>query len=253
MSTEIGLRELLAIFKKGRLFILAVTLAALLLGVGYAYFIYTPVYQASTLVDLLPYWTGPGYNESTIFADKARTKTFLKQCLIRAEEENIPAGALTALSFTEVKNTSLIEVRASHQDSRLAAAASRLAGEELLMLARRQRLESLDRQIKTIETSLQRLDQEIDPGDDSSAQGEQLQQLLENRGLLLYELSLAWGQREELTENPVSASPPWLSEGKTSSPRVTTSRLAFIATALILGLLISSFLVFLRGYWYAHA
>ena len=110
------------------------------------------------------------------------------------------------------------------------------------MLARRQRLESLDRQIKTIETSLQRLGSGDNPGDDSSAQGEQLQQLLENRGLLLYELSLAWG-RGGLTENPVSASPPWLSEANLF-PRVTTSELAFIATALILGLLISSFLVF---------
>lgn len=259
MYTEISLRELLSVLIKGRRFITAVTLAALVLGAVYACLIYTPTYQASTLVDLFPYWTGPGHNESTVFAGKGHTQTFLKQCLSRAGRENIPAEALAALDFVEVKNTTLVEVRASYLDPDLAARASRLAGEELLALAHQQKIESLDRQIKVAQASLQRLDQEIEayrsvnsppPVTADPAREEPYLRLLEARSTLLYELSIACGQQEQLTGNPAPTSAPWVSEGEIASPRVAVYRLVFIAAAFILGLLVSCFAVFLKFYWY---
>ncbi|HHX87666.1 MAG TPA: hypothetical protein GX693_05745 [Firmicutes bacterium] len=258
MDTEIDLRELLAILNKGRRFIAAITLAALALGAVYALVIYTPTHQASTLVDLSPYWSGPGYQESTVFAGKGHTQSFLEQCLSRARRENIPEEALMELNFIEVKNTALVEVRASYSDPDLASMASRLAGEELLALACHQKIEALDRQIKVAQASLQRLDQEIEayrleygplPADPDRE--EPYFRLLEARSTLLYELSIAAGQWEQLTSNPVPGSAPWISEGEIASPRVAVYRLVFIAAAFILGLLASCFAVFLKYYWHA--
>ncbi len=258
MDTEIDLRELLTVLSRGRRFIAAVTLAALVLGMIYAFVIYTPTYQASTLVDLSPY-LGPGHQESTVFAGKGHTQTFLQQCLSRARQEDIPEEALMELDFIEVKNTALVEVRASYSDPDLAARASRLAGEELLALACRQKIESLDRQLKVAQASLQRLDLEIEayrsenslpsvPAD--PIREEPYFRLLEARSNLLYELSTASGQREMLLSNPVPSSAPWISEGEIASPKVAVYRLVFIAAAFILGLLVSCFAVFLKNYWY---
>ncbi len=259
MYTEIGLRDLLSALIRGRRFIAVITLAAVVLGVAYACLIYTPTYQASTLVDLLPYWVGPGHNDSAIFAGKGQTQTFLRQCLSRAEKENIPAEALSGLSFIEVKNTTLVEVRASYHDRDLASRASRLAGEELLVLAHQQTMDSLELEIREARLSLQQLDLEIEsyrlenslpPGAINSGAEEPYLRLLEARSDLLYELSTAAGQRERLAGNPAPTSAPWISEGNIASPRVAVYRMVFVVAALILGLLVSCFMVFLRYYWY---
>ena len=258
MEKEIHLRELVDILLKGRRFILAFTVAAATLGALFGFFIYTPVYQAGSFVDVMPYRVAPFQFDSMNFAGKGQTQTFLEKCLIRGEQEGLPATAFDGIQLLEVRNSTLVEIRVSHQDFAVAERAARIAGEELLNMAHRQRLEELQRQEEATRKALRIMDEEIAAfkaayGEQPLVEGQEepYLRLLEARGKLIYDLGIVAGQHEEMRENPVPHASPWLHDGIVALPRVAAYRLVFIAAALLLGLIISAFLVFVKHFWSA--
>ena len=260
MENEISLRELVNLFIKGWRFILVFTLAAALLGAGYAFMFYIPTYQATCVVDVLPYRVSPYTFDTANFAGKGDTQTFLQHCTRRGEEEGLPGEAFSRMNVHEIRNSTLVEIQTSYTDLETASRAADLAGEELLLLARRQREEELERAVVAGQEALHYADAEIaayrqaNPGGAAGAAAtveEPYLKLLEARGDLLFELSQFAGQQEQIRRSTPVGDVPWLFSGRSAAPRVLMNRLVYIVAALILGLMLSSFLVFLRHFWIA--
>lgn len=259
MEKEISVRELIDIFRQGWRVILVLTLVMALLGAGYAFAIYVPTYQASCVVDVLPYRVSPYTFETANFAGKGDTRTFGEWCLQRGEQEGLPAEVFDRLHVQEIRNSTLVELQVTYTDPDTASRAANLAGQELLRLVHRQREEELERGVVAAQEALRHADTEINayreanPGLAGGATGgtaeEPYLRLLEARGDLLFELSQFAGQLEQIRNSDCIDTAPWLFSGKLSEPRVMMNRLVYIVAALILGLLLSSFLVFFKYFW----
>ncbi len=255
VENEISLRELVNLFVKGWRFIAALTLGTAFLGAAYAFMIYTPTYQATCVVDVLPYRVSPYTFETANFAGKGDTQTFLQSCVRRGKEEGLPEQAFDYLHVQEIRNSTLVEIHATYTDLETVSRAANLAGEELLRLVHRQREEELERALIAARGALSHADAEItayreaNPGRDAGTVEEPYLRLLEARGDLLFELSEVAGQLELIRNSEYIDAVPWLFSGKPSLPRVMMNRLVYIVAALILGLMFSSFLVFFKHFW----
>lgn len=134
---EIDLKELFVIFWNRRLEILLITLVAMVLGVGYSYFLVKPVYNASTTLVLAQASSSTGSKEDgaitqmdlslnsklvSTYSELIKSKSVLRQVVDSFNNRDLTEeGIKKSVSVQAVNDTEVIKITVKNSEPNLAA------------------------------------------------------------------------------------------------------------------------------------
>jgi len=255
MEKEITIHQLLQILWNGRFLILAITLVMVLLGCFYGFGIYTPVYRSSCFIDVSPYY-GTG--------DRSKPQQLVETGRMLMQEKDfwgiksgMPEEVLDTVRLETVPNTFLLKVQVSSPELEIAQQTVKIAGEKLLEWANQERQKELERRAIVLRNALAGIDTELETLEEDLYAGAKEypenfypnQTLLEARAEVAAELHTVSANLEQLANGPQLDPGNFVYPGEASGGNFLVQRVMYPAAALILGLVMSCLLVFLRYLW----
>lgn len=249
MENEIDLREIIQVLWRGKYLILAVTAVFTIAVFCYIYFIVTPVYKSTGLLDLSLYHV-KGKDIITLIEQNQVVKDALKDLTV---EPDLLAQSITVSALPD--HESVLQVEVKYAEPEICVNAMKQTGVAIIQTVSRYGLEQINLEKERIEKLIAFLDKAIEEyllsRDDRVAElleDPVYKRLLEEKASFLVELELLNFDLTELTEKKAVDADHWLNSQSDTARPVYVNKKAYVAIAVLLGLMLSTLIIFIRNY-----
>jgi LPS O-antigen subunit length determinant protein (WzzB/FepE family) len=249
MENEIDLMEIFQVLWRGKFIILAITAVFFLAAVFYVFFMTTPAYEYSALLDLSSFKI-QGKEVITLIEQNQVVNEAVKGL---AEDP----GPLARSAEVSLKNETLLNIKVEYTDPEVCISAVKRIGAAVIEALNEYRFKQVLREKERYENLLAYLDE---------AAAEYLQtrdakitelleedpiykRLLEEKAECLVKLKLLNFDLKELEENPPVDVDLWVNDQDDTAAPVPSKSKLYLAAAVLLGLMLSVLVVFARHYF----
>ncbi len=251
MENEIDLRELLQVLWRGKYFILAVTAAFILAAIFYIYFMTTPVYQYSALLNLEHYEV-KGKEMLTLIEQNAVVAEAVKG-LVEDPDELAKSVEINIIPGDE---EATLQIKNEYSDPEICTASVEQVGLAIIETASDYRFKQMSLEKERTEKILVYLNEAAaeyllsrdDQITELLEEDPVYKRILEEKAECLVKLELLNFNLEELAGEPVLDADLWLNGQSDTAYPVSVSKKLYLAAAVLLGLMLSVLIVFLRHY-----
>lgn len=250
MEVEIDLKEILRIMWRGKYWIIGITALLTLVAVFYVFFLVTPAYRYSALLDLTSYEV----KDSEALALIEQNEVIAEAVKGLSEEPDELIQAVDVIFLSGIG--SMLEIVAEYSDSDICKDAVKRTGIAVLETVSDYRLTQITLEKERNEKLLSHLDETI--AEYLLSRDEQItalleedpiyKRLLEEKAACLVNLKLSDFKREGLADQPAIYADIWLNEQGEIPQPVTINKKLYIAVAVLFGLMISVLFIFTRHY-----
>ncbi len=255
MEDEIDLREMLQILWRGKFLVLAITAGAALLAVLYFFLLMPPVYQSTALLDLNPY--GVTGKEVLTLIKQNRTVADAVRDLV--ENPNVLEKDISVDTVND--NELLLQIKVQFSDPEVCGESVKQIGSAIIKTVHDYRFDKMNIEKDRLERLLLFLDDTAEEyllSRDNQVtvlleEDPIYKRLLEEKAANLVRLNVLNFDLKELTEDPDLGPDSWLNDQEEPAHLVSVNKKLFIAIALLLGLMLSIFIIFVRHYFIATA
>lgn len=250
MENEIDLREIFQILWRGKYFILVVTAAFTLTAVLYLYFLATPAYRSTALLNLAAYQVR-GKEMITLIKQNQVVSDAVNDL---ATEPDLLAQSITVSALPD--HESVLQVEVKYAEPEICVNAMKQTGVAIIQTVSRYGLEQMNLEKERTEKLIAFLDKAIEEyllsRDDRVAElleDPVYKRLLEEKASFLVELELLNFDLTELTEKKAVDADHWLNSQSDTARPVYVNKKAYVAIAVLLGLMLSTLIIFIRNYF----
>lgn len=255
MDNEIDLKEIFLVLWRGKYLILGITAAFLAAAFVYIFFVATPMYQYSALLDMTSYQV----------KGKAMLMLIEQDEVVNEAMEGMSEDSEGSLESVKVDilpdNEYVLQIGAKHPDRQLCVSAVKEAGLAIVEAVSGYRFKqmSLDRERSErlliyldgiAEEYLSSRDKRID---ELLEEDPVYKRLLEEKAANLVKLKMLDFNMEELTGQPMLDTDLWLNGQSDLARPVPMSKRLYLAAAVLFGLMISIFVLFAKHYYVTQA
>lgn len=256
MENEIDLRELLQVLWRGKYFILAVTAAFILAAIFYIYFMTTPVYQYSALLNLEHYEV-KGKEMLTLIEQNAVVAEAVKG-LVEDPDELAKSVEINIIPGDE---EATLQIKNEYSDPEICTASVEQVGLAIIETASDYRFKQMSLEKERTEKILVYLNEAAEEyllsRDDQITElleeDPVYKRILEEKAECLVKLELLNFNLEELAGKPVLDADLWLNGQDETARLVTINKKLYLAAAVLFGLVLSIFILFIRHYFLVGA
>lgn len=255
MEDEIDLRDIIQILWRGKYYILVTTAVFALAAVLYVYFLITPSYRSEAFLNLAPYQV-KGKETITLIEQNQVVTDAVKSL---ASEPDLLAQSITVSVLPD--NESVLKIEVEYTDPEVCVASIKRTGVAIIQSVYDYRFEQMNMAKERLERLLLYLDdteEEYLLSRDNQItvlleEDPIYKRILEEKAANLVQLNALNFDLKELTENPDLGPDSWLNDQKEPAYLVSVNKKLFMAIALLLGLMLSIFILFVRHYFIATA
>ncbi|MFY9503511.1 MAG: Wzz/FepE/Etk N-terminal domain-containing protein [Dethiobacteria bacterium] len=256
MENEIDLRELLQVLWRGKYFILAVTAAFILAAIFYIYFMTTPVYQYSALLNLEHYEV-KGKEMLTLIEQNAVVAEAVKG-LVEDPDELAKSVEINIIPGDE---EATLQIKNEYSDPEICTASVEQVGLAIIETASDYRFKQMSLEKERTEKILVYLNEAAaeyllsrdDQITELLEEDPVYKRILEEKAECLVKLELLNFNLEELAGKPVLDADLWLNGQDETARLVTINKKLYLAAAVLFGLILSIFILFIRHYFLVGA
>lgn len=256
MENEIDLRELLQVLWRGKYFILAVTAAFILAAIFYIYFMTTPVYQYSALLNLEHYEV-KGKEMLTLIEQNAVVAEAVKDLV---EDPNELAKSVE-INIIPGDEEATLQIKNEYSDPEICTASVEQVGRAIIETASDYRFKQMSLEKERTEKILAYLNEAAaeyllsrdDQITELLEEDPVYKRILEEKAECLVKLELLNFNLEELAGKPVLDADLWLNGQDETARLVTINKKLYLAAAVLFGLILSIFILFIRHYFLVGA
>ncbi len=256
MENEIDLRELLQVLWRGKYFILAVTAAFILAAIFYIYFMTTPVYQYSALLNLEHYEV-KGKEMLTLIEQNAVVAEAVKG-LVEDPDELAKSVEINIIPGDE---EATLQIKNEYSDPEICTASVEQVGLAIIETASDYRFKQMSLEKERTEKILAYLNEAAaeyllsrdDQITELLEEDPVYKRILEEKAECLVKLELLNFNLEELAGKPVLDADLWLNGQDETARLVTINKKLYLAAAVLFGLILSIFILFIRHYFLVGA
>lgn len=255
MDNEIDLREIFQVLWRGKYLILAVTAAFALAAVFYIFFMTTPVFRYSALLDLAQYQVKS--KEIIALVEQNEMIPEAVKDLVNDPDELVQSAEVNILT----DNESVLQIEVEYTDPDICVSSAKQIGLAIIQTVSDYRFKQMNLEKERNEKLLAYLDETA--AEYLQSRDEQITDLLDEdpvykrllaeKAEYLVKLKLLNFNLKELAEHPPIDTDLWVNGQSETARPVTSNKKIYLAAAVILGLMLSVFIVFIRHYFLVSA
>lgn len=250
MNNEINLREIFQVLWQGKYLIIGLTVLSTLSAVLYLFFIVTPSYQYSALLDLTTHEV-----KGKDILMLIEQNEFIKEAV--APEIDDPAELARSVEVVAYNNSEFVlQIKAIHTDPDICQSMVERIGVFILetvsdnrynqMLLEKERSEKLLDYLN--ETAIEYLQSRDNQITGLLEEDPIYKRILEEKAACLLKLKLLNFNLGELAEAPALDAETWVAGQEEAAQPVPINKKFYIAAAILFGLLLSILILFIRHY-----
>ena len=248
MENEIDLREIFQVLWQGKYIILVITAVFALAAVFYVFFMITPSYEYSVLLDLAPYQV-KGKEITALIEQNQSVAGAVKDL---AEDPELLARS----AEVSIENETLVQIRVEYADPEICVRSVKQIGAAVIETVSEYRLKQMITERERYENLLAYLDETA--AEYLLSRDERItelleedpvyRRLLEEKAACLVKLKLLDFDLKEMEENAPVDIDLWLNGQSEAAQPLFINKKLYVAMAIFLGLVLSVSLLFIQHY-----
>ncbi|NLA11416.1 MAG: hypothetical protein GX883_04765 [Firmicutes bacterium] len=254
MDNEINLKELLLILWRGKYLIVGITILLTLAMIFYVYFMITPAYRYSAVLDLTLF--GLKSKEVLTLTEQDEVIAEAVQGLVDTPDELIQAIDVSALN----SNESMLTITVEYTDPDICISSAKQTGLAILEVVSEYKAEQMSLEKERSEHMLAYLDEIVEEYlltrdvqiKDLLEEDPIYKRILQEKADCLMGLKILDFRLSELAEKPVLDAELWVNSLEDNAQPVTVDKKSYIAVAFLFGLMLSVSIVYIRHYFATH-
>lgn len=253
MENEIDLREIFQVLWQGKYIILVITAVFALAAVFYVFFMITPSYEYSVLLDLAPYQV-KGKEITALIEQNQSVAGAVKDL---AEDPELLARS----AEVSIENETLVQIRVEYADPEICVRSVKQIGAAVIETVSEYRLKQMITERERYENLLAYLDETA--AEYLLSRDERITELLEEdpvymrlleeKAACLVKLKLLDFDLKVMEENAPVDIDLWIDDQNETADLVSSNKKLYLVAAVLLGLMLSVLVVFARHYFLAGA
>lgn len=255
MDNEIDLREIFQVLWRGKYLILAVTAAFALAAVFYIFFMTTPAYRYSALLDLALYEVKA--KEIIALVEQNEMIPEAVKDLVNDPDELVQSAEVNILT----DNESVLQIEVEYTDPDICVSSVKQIGLAIIEIVSEYRFKQMKLEKERNEKLLAYLDETTAEYllsrdkqiTDLLEEDPVYKRLLEEKAAYLVKLKLLNFNLEELAELPPIDTDLWVNGQSEIAHPVSINKKLYIVAAVLLGLMLSILILFARQYFLVSA
>jgi chain length determinant protein (polysaccharide antigen chain regulator) len=249
MENEVDLREIFQVLWRGKYIILVITAFFALAAVFYIFYMITPAYEYSALLDLASFQM-PSKEILALIEQNQVVDGAVKGL---AEEPDLPVQSIKI----SIVNENLLQIRVEHTDPDICVSAVKQIGLAVVETLSEYRFRQIKLEKERYEKLLGYLDETA--AEYLLSRDEQftelleedpvLKRLLEEKASCLVNMKLLNFDLKELEEHLPVDNNNWIDDQNETADPVSSNKKFYLVAAVLLGLMLSISIVFIRHYF----